>query len=158
MSRHPEFRYGWTLRRTALPFAGCLVFCWLARILFSREEPSLTLSGREASEAHRNTCLKELALRNHSTEASSRRGSSCSSCHPAGTPLTGVTKKQHYRVLELYPSKDALRLLGLRHTWMLELSSTTGNGGPLQSPKRPPPGGDISWGAINNCPPLCHIS
>lgn len=101
MSRHPEFRYGWTLRRTALPFAGCLVFCWLARILFSREEPSLTLSGREASEAHRNTCLKELALRNHSTEASSRRGSSCSSCHPAGTPLTGVTKKQHYRVLEV---------------------------------------------------------
>ncbi|XP_076769928.1 uncharacterized protein LOC117721690 [Arvicanthis niloticus] len=37
---------------------------------------------------------------------------------------------------------------------MPELSSTTGNGGPLQSPRRPPPGGDISWGAINNCPPL----
>lgn len=51
-------------------------------------------------------------------------------------------------LLKLYSSKDALRLLGLRHTWMLELSSTTGNGGPLQSPRRPPARGVTSVGEL----------
>ncbi|KAL6076779.1 hypothetical protein STEG23_002043, partial [Scotinomys teguina] len=53
----------------------------------------------------------------------------------------------------LCSSRDALQLLGLRHTWPLELSSATENEGPSRAPEDPRPGSDISWGAINNCPP-----
>ncbi|XP_021506056.1 uncharacterized protein LOC110556549 [Meriones unguiculatus] len=45
-------------------------------------------------------------------------------------------------------------MLGLRHMWTLELSSVTVRGGASRAPEDPRPGGDISWGAINNRPPL----
>lgn len=53
-----------------------------------------------------------------------------------------------YGLIRSSTQADTLQLLGPRHTWMLEFSSTTGNEGPLQRPRRPqPPGGGYQLGS-----------